>query len=225
MQESYSVANSVSCCVARKIRGSGAKSWLLCIIGCVAVSPSAITGRYLTACRFVFSSPLFKSSDPGAACCALTRSLDVGRYAIRTRPQLVDQQSPREIAEQADGMGKTEACAPRDEVLAHGPAEFELMGPTPSVEKDVLRISPPRGVIVHPRRGHASAELGTVNGALRQQPVTRCNAPQDCFLASARKQETGRNAVGDLRDPLVEVRDTRLHADRHAGLVDFHHIV
>src|SRR5262245_24339579 len=70
----------------------------------------------------------------------VTRSLDVGRYSIRTGPQFEDQQAPSEVPENADRVREAVAGAVAHEICLHGRRKSKLPGPAAGIKDDLLRI-------------------------------------------------------------------------------------
>src|SRR4051812_10622188 len=90
-------------------------------------------------------------------------------HSKRRGPQFEDQQSPGQIAENADGPGEGIPGPAATEVVAHRLIKAERGRPCSTAQDDVLGISPERFMLVHPRRSNAATELWPVEDRLRKQ--------------------------------------------------------
>src|ERR1041384_4284830 len=135
------------------------------------------------------------------------------------------QQTPRQVAEDADRSRKGISLSLAAEVVGHRSAEPQLIDPATAIQNDLSGVVAKLLRLVHPRGRDRGTKLLSMRDLLRQQLVSLRHRSQQTLVRSVLQQLNCRRSIRKLRHSTIEERCASLDAHRHTRLVYLHHVV
>src|ERR1041384_7642654 len=124
------------------------------------------------------------------------------------------QQTPRQVAEDADRSRKGISLSLAAEVVGHRSAEPQLIDPATAIQNDLSGVVAKLLRLVHPRGRDRGTKLLSMRDLLRQQLVSLRKLSQQTVVLPVLKQPTRRLTIPRLRHSTIEERCASLDAHR-----------
>src|SRR5689334_11625083 len=116
---------------------------------------------------------------------------------VPTGPKPEKEQTPGQIAENTDRVGKRVPLLTMVEETGHRPPEAEAIGPSFPLQDDGARVLTEGRGVIHPGRGNGPAELRPERHFARQEPETQSRGAQQELVGPFAKEKLARSSQGD----------------------------